>query len=314
VPISHSLLPSQASNRLTWKEHIHGIAAVSSRKLGFFFGVWSYFSSISCWRYTRALSGSTWSTVLNIWAGAAECHLELLNKIQRRATRLVGYANLTSQLAPLDPRRRVVSLSLFYRYCHNVWKFKDVNDKYWNTVVNDKRQTKCCSMFKSVLIAEHALLVFLLNLLLSILAAGWSPYICFTDTSIVTVLTALLSWYHGRLKLAILWGIAPLGIPIECTSVVHALIPLKTLSKRDCPGIAIQQEGQQPYHDWPPEPGQDPSWSMNSGLSGSVGASQRSLPASPLAKKINKILINTNTLATKVDRMRCVFLWEYFLP
>ena len=52
----------------------------------------------------------------HIWAGAAECHLELLNKIQRRATRLVGDANLTSQHAPLDARCWVASLSLFYRY------------------------------------------------------------------------------------------------------------------------------------------------------------------------------------------------------
>ena len=29
---------------LTWKEHIYGIAAVTSQKLGFLFGVWSYFS------------------------------------------------------------------------------------------------------------------------------------------------------------------------------------------------------------------------------------------------------------------------------
>ena len=31
------------------------------------------------------------------WAGAAKCHLELLNKIQRRATRIIGDTNLTSQ-------------------------------------------------------------------------------------------------------------------------------------------------------------------------------------------------------------------------
>ena len=55
----------------------------------------------------------------HIWAGAAKCHLELLNNIQRRATRLVGDANLISQLAPLDARCRVASLSLFYNYFHD---------------------------------------------------------------------------------------------------------------------------------------------------------------------------------------------------
>jgi len=46
------------------------------------------------------------------------CQLELLNKIQRRATRLVGNANLTFQLAPLNAHRRVGFLFLFYRFYH----------------------------------------------------------------------------------------------------------------------------------------------------------------------------------------------------
>ena len=54
----------------------------------------------------------------NLGRGATECHLDLFNTIQRRATRLVGHAKLTSQLAPLDGRRRVASLSLFYQFFH----------------------------------------------------------------------------------------------------------------------------------------------------------------------------------------------------
>ena len=67
----------------------------------------------SCWRFTRASSGPIWSTVPTF---GSKCHLELLKKIQRRATRLVGNANLTSQLASLDARRNVSFLSMFYRY------------------------------------------------------------------------------------------------------------------------------------------------------------------------------------------------------
>jgi hypothetical protein len=41
---SLNVLGLTIDSRLTWKEHIHGIAAVASRKLGFLFGVRSYFS------------------------------------------------------------------------------------------------------------------------------------------------------------------------------------------------------------------------------------------------------------------------------
>jgi len=105
-------------NRLTWKEHIHDIAAVAFRKLGFLFGVWSYFSSTQLLALYKSLVRPYLEYCSFIWAGAAECHIKLLNKIQRRATRLVGDANLTSQLAPLNARRRVASLSLLYRYYH----------------------------------------------------------------------------------------------------------------------------------------------------------------------------------------------------
>ena len=86
---------------LIWKEHIHGIAAVASRKLGFLFGVRSYFS----FTQLLALYKSHLEYCPHIWACAGECYLELLNKIQRRATRLVGDGNLTSQLALLNARR-----------------------------------------------------------------------------------------------------------------------------------------------------------------------------------------------------------------
>jgi len=133
-------------SRLTWKEHIHGITAVASRKLGFLFGVRSYFSSTQLLALYKSLVRPHLEYCSHIWAGAAEGHLEPINKIQRRATRLVGDANLTSQLAPFDARRRVASLS------------------------------------------------------------------CSTDTITVTVLTALLSWCHGRLRWAVLWGIAKIHL------------------------------------------------------------------------------------------------------
>ena len=102
---SLNVLGLTIDSRLNWKEHIHGLAAVASRKLGFLFGVWSYFSSTQLLAFYKSFVRSHLEYCSHIWTGAAECYLELLNKIQRKATRLVGDANLTSQLAPLDARR-----------------------------------------------------------------------------------------------------------------------------------------------------------------------------------------------------------------
>ena len=43
------------------------------------------------------------------------CYLELLDKLQKQICRTVG-PSLATSLEPLDHRRNVASLSLFYRY------------------------------------------------------------------------------------------------------------------------------------------------------------------------------------------------------
>ena len=50
-----------------------------------------------------------------VWAGAPSCYFELLDKLQKRAYRTVG-PSLGASLEPLTHRRKVASLSFFYRY------------------------------------------------------------------------------------------------------------------------------------------------------------------------------------------------------
>ena len=52
----------------------------------------------------------------HVWAGAPNCYLELLDKLQKRICRTVG-PSLAASLEPLAHRQNVASLSLFYRYC-----------------------------------------------------------------------------------------------------------------------------------------------------------------------------------------------------
>ena len=51
----------------------------------------------------------------HVWAGAPNCYLELLDKLQKQICRTVG-PSLAASLEPLAHCRNVASLSLFYRY------------------------------------------------------------------------------------------------------------------------------------------------------------------------------------------------------
>ena len=51
----------------------------------------------------------------HVWAGAPSCYLDLLDKLQKRISRIVG-PSLAASLEPLAHHWNVASLSLFYRY------------------------------------------------------------------------------------------------------------------------------------------------------------------------------------------------------
>ena len=52
----------------------------------------------------------------HVWAGAPNCYLELLDKLQKQICRTVG-PSLAAFLEPLAHHRNLAILSLFYRYC-----------------------------------------------------------------------------------------------------------------------------------------------------------------------------------------------------
>ena len=51
----------------------------------------------------------------HVWAGAPNCYLELLDKLQKQICRTVG-PSLAASLEPLAHRQNVASLSLFSKY------------------------------------------------------------------------------------------------------------------------------------------------------------------------------------------------------
>ena len=99
------------SSKLDWGSCIVSIAKAASKKIGALkflspeVALYLYKSTIRpCMEYC-----------CHVWAGAPDCCLELLDKLQKRICRTVGLS-LAASLEPLTHRRNVASLSIFYRY------------------------------------------------------------------------------------------------------------------------------------------------------------------------------------------------------
>ena len=54
----------------------------------------------------------------HVWGGAPKSSLNLLDRVQSKAIRLINNPNLTNSLQSLSHRRLVADLSIFYRYFH----------------------------------------------------------------------------------------------------------------------------------------------------------------------------------------------------
>ena len=113
---SINILGFQISSSLSWRDHIVQIVKSASKKLGVFFKCKHYFNSAHlfklyigficpCLEYCSHIVGSS-------------PHTSPLDRVESKARpiRLIGDPSLTSTLDPLSLRRKVASLSLFYRY------------------------------------------------------------------------------------------------------------------------------------------------------------------------------------------------------
>ena len=80
----------------------------------------------------------------HVWDGAPSCYLELLEKLQKRIRRTVGFS-LAASLEPLNHCQNVASLSLFYRYYfgrYNCWRntcYSDTLHNFWLFTIHNSR-------------------------------------------------------------------------------------------------------------------------------------------------------------------------------
>ena len=103
------------SSKWDWGSHIVSIAKTASKKIGTLICSMRFFSPEAALYLYKSTIRPCMEYCCHVWAGAPNCYLELLDKLQKRICRTVG-PSLATSLEPLAHCRNVASLSLFYRY------------------------------------------------------------------------------------------------------------------------------------------------------------------------------------------------------
>ena len=112
---SFNMLGLTFSSKLDWGSYIISIAKAASQKIGALIRSMKFLSpEVALYLYKSTLR-SCMRYCCHVMAGTPSCHLELLDKLQKRICRIVG-TSLAASLEPLAHLRNVVSLSIFYRY------------------------------------------------------------------------------------------------------------------------------------------------------------------------------------------------------
>ena len=111
---SVNILGLQISSSLSWRDHIIQIAKSASTKLGVLFRCKQYFNSAQLFILFNGFIHPCLEYCSHIWGSSP--YTSLPDRVESKAIRLIGDPSLTSALDPLSLRRKVASLSLFYRY------------------------------------------------------------------------------------------------------------------------------------------------------------------------------------------------------
>ena len=118
ISSSFTQLGLSVSSNLTWKPHIISIAKHASQKLGFLSRARGYFSPSQLLTIYKSQIRPSLEYCSHVWGGAPKSSLNLLDRVQSKAIRLINNPNLINSLQSLSHRRLVADLSIFYRYFH----------------------------------------------------------------------------------------------------------------------------------------------------------------------------------------------------
>ena len=112
---SFKMLGLTFSSKLDWGSYIVSIAKTASKKIETLIRSMKFLSPEVVLYLSKSTIRPCMEYCCHVWAGAPNCYLELLDKLQKRICRNVG-PSVAVSLGPLAHRRNVASLSLSYRY------------------------------------------------------------------------------------------------------------------------------------------------------------------------------------------------------
>ena len=112
---SFKILGLNLSSKLDWGSYIMSIAKTVSKKIEALICSMKFLSREVALYLYKSIIRPCMKYCCHLWAGAPNCYLELLEKLQKRICRAVGLS-LAGSLEPLVSRQNVACLSLFYRY------------------------------------------------------------------------------------------------------------------------------------------------------------------------------------------------------
>ena len=112
------LLGVNISSNLLWHDHVMSIAKQASKKLGFLYRCKSFFNAQQLCLIYKSFIRPCMEYCCHVWGAAAKTTLDLLDRVQNRAIRLINDSGITNKLDSLKHRRDVADLTIFYKYSY----------------------------------------------------------------------------------------------------------------------------------------------------------------------------------------------------
>ena len=110
------VLGTNVTDKLLWSDHILEVTKNAAKRLGFLRRCKNFFSpndlAVIYKPYIRPLLEFD----SHLWVGAPPSTLNLVERLQKKAFRLIGDTTITNRIDTLDHRRKVGAVTLFYRY------------------------------------------------------------------------------------------------------------------------------------------------------------------------------------------------------
>ena len=113
--LTYKMLGLTFSSKLDWGSYITSIAKPTPKKIGALIRSMKFLSPKVALYFYKSFICPCIEYYCHVWAGAPNCYLELLDKLQKQISRTVS-PSLATSLEPLAHRQNVASLSLFCRY------------------------------------------------------------------------------------------------------------------------------------------------------------------------------------------------------